>query len=137
MLRSLFRKEQAPPFQTPSSNARPLDDDIFWATAKKVDAWVAGKGYRMPDRTVESAAARMGTTSNILHRFCLQRYSLDFRSWRVMLRMEDAKKMLLEEPETTASCIGRRVGVSDRSNFLRQFQAYTGYTPDAWRKQQH
>lgn len=134
-VRSLLRKKQAPSALSapiaellPEKELRQLD--------KIVNAWVGGKAYRMPDRSVEECAKRMGTTSVKLHRYCLQRLGKDFRAWRTELRMEDAKQMLLADPTITASCVGRRVGVMDRSNFFRQFTAHTGSSPDAWRRQQ-
>ncbi|MBO4635303.1 MAG: AraC family transcriptional regulator [Bacteroidales bacterium] len=126
--RGLLRKEQAPPALVP------LSDKELRLLDRITREWVNGKGYRMADRTVDTAAQRMGTTSILLHRYCLQRMGKDFRTWRTELRMEDAKQMLLEEPKTTASCIGRRVGVTDRSNFFRQFTAYTGSSPEQWRQ---
>ena len=60
---------------------------------------------------------------------------LDFRTWRTRLRLEDAKRMLLEHPEMEPADIARRVGFSNRSNFARQFLAYTGRTPVAWREE--
>jgi AraC-like DNA-binding protein len=43
-------------------------------------------------------------------------------------------RLLREEPDTPAVDIAARVGFSDRSNFSRQFLAYTGLTPAQWRK---
>ncbi len=100
-----------------------------------VEKWIEGKGYRMPDPTVAQAAQRIGTTSKELYRYC-RAQGMDFRTWRAMLRVEDAKEQLLAEPWTSANTIGRRVGFSDRSNFTRQFKALTGQTPDVWRKNQ-
>lgn len=138
-VRSLLQKKQAPSLSAPAAPARrdkSLSDKEIRQLDKLTQVWVSGRGYRMPDRSVEDAARRIGTSSVLLHRYCLQRLGKDFRSWRTELRMEDAKQMLLEDSTTTASNVGRRVGVSDRSNFFRQFTAYTGCSPDQWRKQQ-
>ena len=98
-----------------------------------LDKWVEEKGYRLPHRSVSEAAASMGLASSTLYRY-FKADGTDFRSWRTHLRLEDAKKLLLEEPETPVSLIGRRVGILDRSNFSRSFKEYTGITPEAWRK---
>lgn len=100
---------------------------------KLVSKWVEGKGYRMPDRTIEDAARRIGTDSATLYRY-FQTRGEDFRTFRSRLRLEDAMVMLLEDRETSASVIGQRVGFNDRANFTHQFKSYTGLTPDAWRK---
>lgn len=100
---------------------------------KLIARWVEGKGYRMPDRTIEDAARRIGTDSATLYRYYLSRGE-DFRTFRSHLRLEDAKVMLLEDRETSAALIGQRVGFNDRANFTHQFKKYTGLTPHAWRK---
>jgi len=143
-VKSLFRKEQAtsPSQSQPSSQqknllpARELSTEESKQIAALVQAWVNRKGYRLPHRTIEEAAEDIGTTSVILHRYCINCLGEDFRSWRTNLRIEDAKKLLAQEPELSASKVARIVGINDRSNFFRQFSAITGYTPEQW-KQKH
>ena len=125
--RSLFtKKEQAPSFSAP------LLPGTVARVNKLVQAWVDGKGYRLPDRTIEEAAVRMGTDSATLYRFFAMRGE-DFRSFRTRLRIQDAQQMLLAEPETPVSLVGQRVGYRDRANFSNQFKAVTGVTPAVWR----
>ena len=100
---------------------------------KALQAWVDAKSYRIPDTTLEQSAARMGTQSVILYRYFLEK-GQDFRTWRSQLRIKDAQQELLAFPEEPASAIARRVGFTDRSNFTRQFKAFTGLTPELWRK---
>lgn len=102
---------------------------------KALQAWVDAKSYRIPDTTLEQSAARMGTQSVILYRYFLEK-GQDFRTWRSQLRIKDALQELLAFPEEPASAIARRVGFTDRSNFTRQFKAFTGLTPNLWRKNQ-
>lgn len=99
-----------------------------------LEAWVERKAYRTPVRTVVEVAEQLGTDSVLLYHYFLDRLHTDFRTWRTRLRLEDAKRLLLEEPGVPASDIGRRVGFSNRSNFSRQFLAYTGFTPGQWRE---
>ena len=99
-----------------------------------LENWVAGKGYRKPHRTVNETAGELGTDGVRLHHYFMDRMHVDFRTWRTRLRLEDAKRLLMEEPEAYASDIGLRVGFSNRSNFARQFRAHFGCTPAEWRK---
>ncbi len=127
--RSLFtHKEQAPSFSAPS----PLLPDTVKRVEKLLQLWVDGKGYRMPDHTVEKAAERIGTDSATLYKYFAMRGE-DFRSYRAKLRILDAQEMLLAEPSTPVTLIAFRVGFTDRSNFSHQFKAITGTTPAAWR----
>ena len=98
-----------------------------------LSAWLENKGWREPVRTVGEAAERLGTDTGRLHRYFQERVGMDFRTWRTRLRLEDAKRMLLEHPQMQAAAVARLVGFSNRSNFARQFLAYTGRTPAEWR----
>ena len=102
---------------------------------KALAMWLEKKGWRHPTRTIGEAAEELGTDTGTLFLYFDERIGMDFRSWRTRLRLEDACRLLLEEPETLASDIGLRVGFSNRSNFARQFRAHTGLTPAQWRKE--
>lgn len=99
-----------------------------------LSAWVAQGGWRLPRRTLSEAAADLGTDTVTLHHYFQERTGLDFRTWRTRLRLEEAARLLVEEPETKVLDIAERVGFSNRSNFSRQFLAYTGMTPAQWRR---
>ena len=103
---------------------------------KALAKWVEKKGWRTPSRTIGEVAEGLGTDSETLFHYFEQRMGVDFRTWRTRLRLEDAKSMLRERPDLPASEVARRVGFSDRSNFSRQFLAYTGLTPNRWRERQ-
>jgi AraC-like DNA-binding protein len=99
-----------------------------------VTVWKTEKGWREPSRTTWEVADRLGTDSVTLYYYFKEKVGVDFRTWRTRLRLEDAMQLLLDEPETTAADIALRVGFSNRSNFSRQFLAYTGLTPGRWRE---
>ena len=101
---------------------------------RTLSAWLAAKGWRVPVRTVGEAAERLETDTGTLHAYFRDRVGVDFRTWRTRLRLEDAKRMLLENPEMEAAEVARRTGFSNRSNFARQFLAYTGCKPADWRE---
>ena len=105
------------------------------ALERTLSAWLENKGWRVTVRTVGEAAERLDTDTGILHAYFRERVGMDFRTWRTRLRLEDAKRMLLDNPAMEAAEIARRTGFSNRSNFARQFQAYLGCTPAQWRKE--
>ena len=98
-----------------------------------LDKWLENKGWREPVRTLGEAADQLGTDTRTLYYYFDTRIGQDFRTWRTQLRLEDAKRMLVENPGLPPAEIGRRAGFSNRSNFARQFQASTGLTPAQWR----
>ena len=138
-MRSLLHKEQAslPMGAAPSAKpplARPLSVEESKHVAELLHKWVKAKGYRLPHRTMIEAAENIGTTSVMLHRYSVNCLGQDFRAWRTALRIDDAKKILLEEPGLSSARVAAMVGIQDRSNFLRIFTESTGQTPDQWRK---
>ena len=138
-IRSLFHiKEQAPSSHSSKrqrSRVRVLEEKDYARLDQAVQQWVDAKAYRLPDPTIEAVAGRMGVDSAQLFHYCLEKLGKDFRSWRRELRVEDAKVLLREEPQTSIATIGRRVGFNDRSNFAKQFRSTTGYLPSEWRAQ--
>ncbi len=107
-------------------------DERMERLERTLSGWLKDKGWRIPVRTIGEAAERLGTDTGLLHRYFKERVGMDFRTWRTRLRLEDAKRMLLEHPERQAAETARLVGFSNRSNFARQFLAYTGCTPAQW-----
>ena len=101
---------------------------------EKLAEWTENKQWRVPLRTLGDVAQQLDTDTVVLYHFFDERMGVDFRTWRTRLRLEDAMQLLVEEPELAASDIAARVGFSNRSNFSRQFLAYTGLTPAQWRK---
>jgi|GEM_PF-2635632 AraC-like DNA-binding protein len=101
---------------------------------KSLDDWQARQGWREPVRTVGEAAERLGTDTGTLYAYFRERIGLDFRTWRTRLRLEDAKRMLADNPLLPPADAARLCGFSNRSNFSRQFLAYTGLTPAEWQK---
>ena len=101
---------------------------------KALQAWQAQEGWREPVRTVGEAAELLGTDTGTLHAYFRDRIGLDFRTWRTRLRLEEAKRMLADNPHLPPAEAARQCGFSNRSNFSRQFLAYTGRTPAQWQK---
>ena len=111
-----------------------LPEDRMERLEKVLPAWLERKGWRDPARTLGDAAEALGTDTVTLYHFFNERIGVDFRTWRNRLRLEDACRLLVEEPGTRAADIGRKAGFTDRSNFAREFLAYTGCTPAQWRE---
>ena len=101
---------------------------------KALEAWQARLGWREPVRTVGEAAELLGTDTGTLYAYFRDRIGLDFRTWRTRLRLEDAMRMLADNPLLPPADAARLCGFSNRSNFSRQFLAYTGQTPAQWQK---
>lgn len=119
------RKEDAPI----SMNAQEIKRFEFALTK-----WVDEKRYREYDKTREEIAKELNTSKEVLHYYFTTQMQVDFKTWRTVLRVEDAKSLLLEKPDMSVNIIAEMCGFSDRSNFHRQFTKIVGCSPRQWRE---
>ena len=115
--------------QTPAKQS----DKRFSALEKSLESWVENKMYCEYDKTRDQIAAELNTTKEILHLYFVTKKGEDFRTWRTMLRIEEAKKLLLENKDASINIIAETSGFSDKSNFHRQFVKIVGCSPKQWR----
>lgn len=100
----------------------------------KLDCWVKDKKYTEKDILPEKLAEDLGTTRRALAWYFTNKLNTNFRSWRLALRMEEAKRLLREEDVSTAN-VYELVGVADKSNFHKHFRKLTGLTPTEYKAQ--
>ena len=100
---------------------------------RSLDIWVQEKKFRDYDKSREEIAKQLRISKEALHLYFATVKKVDFRTWRTELRIEDAKKLLLEDKKTSINIIGEMAGFSDRSNFHRQFTKIVGCSPKQWR----
>lgn len=109
-------------------------DKEFAKLDKSIEEWVEKKLFCEYDKTREQVANELNTTKEILNLYFTNKIGVDFRTWRTALRIEEAKKMLLESDEASISIVAETAGFSDKSNFHRQFVKLVGCSPKAWRE---
>ena len=110
-----------------------FSDEEFRKLEYSLDAWVKSKGFREYDKSRDDIVRDLGTTKEMLHLYFATVKGMDFKTWRTELRIEEAKKLLLENKEVSTNIIGEVSGFSDRSNFHRQFVKIVGCSPKQWR----
>ena len=101
---------------------------------RSIDQWVKQKKYCEYDKSREEVAKELRTSKEHLHIYFSTIKGVDFKTWRTELRVEEAKKLLLENKEVSTNIIGEAAGFSDRSNFHRQFVKIVGCSPKQWRE---
>ena len=121
-----------------AKEALPLDSQVTEHELNRIehalDKWVKEKRYREYDKTREQIAKELNTSKEMLHLFFVTRMSVDFKTWRTRLRIEEAKLLLLENQEMSINIVAELSGFSDRSNFHRQFTKIVGCSPKQWRE---
>ncbi len=100
---------------------------------RAIDKWVHEKKYCEYDRSREEIARELNTTKEMLHHYFVIVKGIDFKTWRTQLRIEEAKRLLLENKDASTNIIAEASGFSDRSNFHRQFVRIVGCSPKQWR----
>ena len=98
-----------------------------------VQGWIAGKRFCEDVGSLADMAEAIGISDKVLGIYFKERLGMSFRSWRNMLRIEEAKCLLIEAPDMSAQMIGEIVGFSDRSNFHNAFVREVGCSPKEWR----
>lgn len=91
-------------------------------------------GYTRPGLTIEELAAILGTNRTYLSAYIKSTYHMPFREWVAELRIEHAKRMLMQHPEMTVSAISEASGFQSLSYFTKIFTAKEECSPSKWRK---
>lgn len=111
--------------------------DVIGAETRRImDQWLADKGWTQK-LNFDEVSAKLGIRKDEISLYVHHYYRQNFLSWRRNLRIEEAKRLLLDDMTIPAALIGEAVGITDKSNFRRQFKELTGYTPVEWRKLKH
>ena len=98
--------------------------------------WVNEKKFTNSNLTIKILAEELHSNRTYLSNYINNYENKSFKEWIHFMRIEEAKKLISENPDMTAAQIGKKVGYNDRSNFNRQFIKYTGTSPRVWKNQQ-
>lgn len=128
------RKGKKGVMKVDESQVSEFTDVEFKKLEKSLERWVSDKSYREYDKSRDDIVRELGTTKEMLHLYFATVKGKDFKTWRTELRIEEAKKLLLEKRDVSVNIIGEVSGFSDRSNFHRQFVKIVGCSPKQWRE---
>ena len=128
------RKGKKGVMKVDESQVGEFTDVEFKKLEKSLERWVSDKSYREYDKSRDDIVRELGTTKEMLHLYFATVKGKDFKTWRTELRIEEAKKLLLEKRDVSVNIIGEVSGFSDRSNFHRQFGKIVGCSPKQWRE---
>lgn len=95
--------------------------------------WVDNKNYIVSDVSTESIAESLDTDIYTFREYFRQVIGEDFRSWRQRLRIEEACRIMAENPSMSYEIVGEAVGINDRSNFKKSFMKFKGMSPTEWK----
>ena len=103
--------------------------------SSKVDRWIASGAYCHKGITMTHVAEQLGTNRTYLSRYINSYYGCNFNTWLNRLRIDEAKRLLVDSPTLSMEQVSRQLGFTSKSQFMSAFKAQEGFTPGQWRNQ--
>ncbi len=116
-----------------TTHAISSSENEFRKLEHSLDEWVQNRRYCEYDKSKEEIARELKTSKDILNHYFITVKGIDFKTWRTQLRIEEAKRLLLENRNASTNIVAEAAGFSDRSNFHTQFVKMVGCSPKQWR----
>lgn len=94
--------------------------------------WRKKQGYATSELNSTTLATRLNVPKRVLVQYLREAEGKTFRIWLSDLRLEEAKRLIIEHPEYTNEAIAESCGFS-RSHLQVKFKEATGFTTNDWR----
>ena len=102
-----------------------------------LDQWCMDLGYKDCNINMLMLSRTLCISKNDLSQFFDQCLHSNFRIWLSEIRLNAAKKMMLEYPDYSNDIISAECGFSCRTHLYRIFKTKEGCSPTEWRGSQH
>lgn len=101
----------------------------------RIAAWVKAKAYTHEQFTLEELASRLYTNKTYLSTFIKDEYDMNFSGWVASLRIDEAKRIMMKEPEKKLQEVAFECGFSSLAYFSSVFSKSEGISPSAWQRE--
>lgn len=101
----------------------------------RIAVWVKAKAYTHEQFTLEELATRLYTNKTYLSTFIKDEYDMNFSSWVASLRIDEAKRIMMKEPEKKLQEVAFECGFSSLAYFSSVFSKSEGISPSAWQRE--
>lgn len=129
----LFRKD---PWQNMQSDETESGSEHAPDAAARLTQWMeASKPYLNPDFHLMDLREVLPMNRTYLSQFIHDEFDCSFFQFVNKYRIEEAKRLLREEPSLTIEQVALRSGFSSRISFTRVFTNETGLSPREWSAQ--
>lgn len=109
--------------------------EVTEQTTRAIEQWTARGGHRTAGITSPVAAAEIGIPRYQLTAWVKQSGYESFSQWMTALRIDEAKRVLLEHPDWGSEAVADYCGFNSRQYFHRIFKEHESMTPAQY--QQH
>jgi AraC-like DNA-binding protein len=96
--------------------------------------WTTHAGFVESGLTVDSLASILGTNRTYLSNYINRQYT-NFYDWIAQLRLNEAKRLLIEEPQLSLSEVAIQSGFSSQPHMTHRFKLAEKMPPGKWRKE--
>ncbi len=111
-----------------------LEGMDFTAVGKRLDTLMdQNKMYRDENITLGSLSEALSITHHQLSQLLNEKFKMNFSTFINGYRIRDAKRMIIEEPESSIISVAYVVGFNSKTAFYRAFDKATGMTPQKYR----
>ncbi len=111
-----------------------LEGMDFNAVGKRLDNLMEqNKMYRDEKISLGSLAKALSITHHQLSQLLNEKFKMNFSTFINGYRIRDAKKIIIEEPESSIISVAYVVGFNSKTAFYRAFDKATGMTPQKYR----
>lgn len=118
-----------------SRTKRTYKEDFRNILRPRIAAWVKDKAYTHEQFTLDELASRLYTNKTYLSTFIKDEYDMNFSSWVASLRIDEAKRIMMKEPEKKLQEVAFECGFSSLAYFSSVFSKSEGISPSAWQRE--
>lgn len=113
-----------------------LSPEVEQNIQNQLKIWLSKKQYLEKNTTIDDLAKQIKTNRTYLSRYINTKYKCTFKRWITLLRIEEAKKLLVNNKEKSINNIAITIGFSSIESFTHIFTRIEGKAPSKWREEQ-
>lgn len=118
-----------------SRTKKPYKEDFRDILRPRIAVWVKAKAYTHEQFTLEELASSLYTNKTYLSTFIKEEYDMNFSGWVASLRIDEAKRIMMKEPEKRLQKVAFECGFSSLAYFSSVFSKSEGISPSAWQRE--
>lgn len=118
-----------------SRTKKPYKEDFRDILRPRIAVWVKDKAYTHEQFTLEELASSLYTNKTYLSTFIKDEYDMNFSGWVASLRIDEAKRIMMKEPEKRLQEVAFECGFSSLAYFSSVFSKSEGISPSAWQRE--
>jgi AraC-like DNA-binding protein len=94
---------------------------------------ISEQGFLNPSMTIDEIAKKLNTNRTYVSKLVNIYYGVPFRDYLNNLRLDYAKRLLMDEPDAVIDYVAAKSGFQSSTQFIRKFRETEGVTPTVWR----